>query len=88
MQSIDLHTTHVELIRSETKRVKEFVSGLPSEAMELPTPCPLWNVGEVIAHLTWTVETYGGMMERGLHGDQSPIGDSPLFLLEHPIDRS
>ena len=77
MQSTDMHNTEVELIRSETERVKEFVNSLPPEALERPSPCEMWNVGEVIAHLVWYAETYGGMMERGLRGDLSPTEGFP-----------
>ena len=77
MQSIDIHTSQVELIQSEWNRIKEYVNALPPEALERPTPCDKWNVGEVIAHLDWFAETYGGMMERGLHGDLSPTEGFP-----------
>ena len=77
MQTPDIRKTQVELIRSETERVKEFVGGLSPEAMELPTPCEKWNVGEIIAHLIWFAEVYGGMMERGLRGDVSPTEGFP-----------
>jgi uncharacterized protein (TIGR03083 family) len=62
----------VELIKSESERLKEYVNSLSPEALDRPSPCERWNVGEVVAHLIWFVETYGGMMERGLRGDQSP----------------
>ena len=34
-------------------------------------------MGEVIAHLVWHVETYRGMMERGLSDDLSPTEGLP-----------
>ena len=77
MRSIDTYQTQVKLIQSESERLKEFVSALPPEALEKPSPCEKWNVGEVIAHLIWFAETYGGMMERGLRGDLSPIEGFP-----------
>ena len=77
MQSIDIHTSQVDLIQSEWNRIKEYVNALPPEALERPTPCDKWNVGEVMAHLNWFAEVYGGMMERGLHGDLSPTGGFP-----------
>jgi len=77
MQSIDTHKTHVELIQSETERVKQYINSLPPEALENPSPCEMWNVGEVIAHLDWFAETYGGMMERGIRGDLSPTEGFP-----------
>ena len=76
-QSTDTRGALVELIKSESERVKEYVNSLPPEALKLPTPCPSWNVGEVIAHLDWFAQTYGGMMERGLRGDLSPTEGFP-----------
>ena len=67
----------VDLIRSESERFREHVSGLSADALELPTPCERWNVGEVIAHLIWFAEKYGGMVERGLRGNQSPSEGFP-----------
>jgi uncharacterized protein (TIGR03083 family) len=61
----------VKLIRSESERLKQYVNGLPPEALERPSPCELWDVGDVIGHLIWFAETYGGMMEHGLRGDVS-----------------
>jgi len=77
MQSIDTYQAQVKLIESETERLKEFVSALPAEALERPSPCERWDVGDVIAHLVWFAETYGGMMERGLRGDLSPTEGFP-----------
>ena len=79
MQTTDTRSASVELISRESEWVKEYVNSLPAEALDRPIPCPSWNVGEVIAHVDWFAETYGGMMERGLRGDLSPTGDSPLL---------
>lgn len=67
----------VELIRSESARMKRFISSLPPEALGRPSACELWEVGDVVAHLEWFAETYGGMMERGLRGDLSPSAGYP-----------
>jgi len=77
MQSTATHSASVELINSESERVKKYLSSLPPEALESPTPCAMWNVGEVIAHLIWFADVYGGMMERGLRGDVSPTEGFP-----------
>jgi len=69
----------VGLIRSESDRLRDYVNSLSSEDLDRPSPCERWNVGEVIAHLVWFKETYGGMMERGLRGDLSPAGGFPPF---------
>jgi uncharacterized protein (TIGR03083 family) len=77
MQSIGAQSkatleARVKLIHAESKRVKALVASLSKEALERSSPCQKWDVGEVVAHLTWFAQTYGGMMERGLRGDQSP----------------
>lgn len=72
MQTLDTLEAQVRLIRSESERVEGLVDSLPPPALNRPSPCEKWNVGEVVAHLIWFAETYGGMMERGLQGDQSP----------------
>ncbi|HEU0022589.1 MAG TPA: maleylpyruvate isomerase N-terminal domain-containing protein, partial [Dehalococcoidia bacterium] len=50
---------------------KKYLKCLPQDALTRPSPCEAWDVGEVIAHLVWFAETYGGMAYRGLHGDIS-----------------
>lgn len=67
----------VNLIGSEAERVKQCVNALSSEALERTSPCELWTVGDVVGHLIWFAETYGGMMERGLRGDTSPTVGLP-----------
>ena len=67
----------VKLIGAETERVKQYVSSLSIEDLERPSPCELWTAGDVVAHLVWFAETYGGMMERGLRGDLSPTAGFP-----------
>jgi len=67
----------VDLIKTESELLKEYVSALAPEELERPSPCELWDVGEVIAHLMWFAETYGGMMKRGLRGDLSPAEGFP-----------
>ena len=79
MQTIDTHQTQVDLLRSESRRFIEYLNTLSPKALERPSACEKWNVGEVIAHLVWVVDTYGGMMERGLGGDQSPTGGFPFI---------
>lgn len=77
MTTVDSTRQLVDLINTETGRFKELVNGLPSDALEKQSPCERWNVGEVIAHLIWFAEKYGGMMERGVQGDQTPPAGFP-----------
>ncbi len=62
----------VTLIQAESERVRRYLNELPADVLECPTPCERWTVGDMIAHLVWFAETYGGMMERGLRDDLSP----------------
>ena len=77
MTTIESSKVLVDLIKSESERLKVYVSALSPEALERPSPCERWNVGEVVAHLIWFAEIYGGMMERGLRGDLSPTEGFP-----------
>ena len=77
MQSIVTRKTQVELIRSESTRLMEYFNALPPEALESASRCEMWNAGEVIAHLVWFEEYYGGLIERGLRGDHSPTEAFP-----------
>ena len=61
----------VQLIHSESERLTQYVHTLLPDALERPSPCEGWTVGDVVAHLVWFAETYGGMMARGLRGDVS-----------------
>ena len=61
----------VKLIQIESNRLKHYLHTLPEAALECPTPCERWSVEDLIAHLIWFAQTYGGMMERGLRGDLS-----------------
>ncbi len=61
----------VTLIHAESKRLEHYVNTLLPAALERLSPCEGWTVGDVVAHLVWFAETYGGMMERGLRGDTS-----------------
>ena len=77
MTTIESSKALVDLIKSESDRLKDYVSALPPEALDRPSPCEDWDVGEVIAHLDWFADTYGGMIERGLRGDLSPTEGLP-----------
>jgi uncharacterized protein (TIGR03083 family) len=67
----------VKLIHAESERLKHYVTTLPRDALARPSPCEGWTVGDVVAHLIWFAETYGGMMARGLRGDLSPTDGFP-----------
>jgi len=62
----------VSLIQGLAARLKEFLGTLPTEAWELPSACELWQVRDVVAHLTGGAERQIESMARGLRGDASP----------------
>ena len=61
----------VILAKSESHRLKEYLTGLPSEAWSQPSACDLWQVRDVVAHLTWAAEGFAGSVSRGVRGDPS-----------------
>jgi hypothetical protein len=73
----------VKLIHTESERFKHYVSTLPPEALERPTPCEDWTIADILAHFvwSWSGETYGGtyagMIKGGLRGDTSPPDGFP-----------
>ena len=70
----------VRLIHAESERLKHYVSTLPPEALERSSPCEGWTVGDIVAHFvwSWSDETYGGMIARGLRGDTSAPEGFPI----------
>jgi uncharacterized protein (TIGR03083 family) len=69
---MDEMARRVSLIQGLTERLKEFLGALPTEAWELPSACELWQVRDVVAHLTGGAERQIESMARGLRGDASP----------------
>jgi uncharacterized protein (TIGR03083 family) len=53
----------VQLIHSESERFKQYVNTLLPDALERPSPCEGWTVSDVVAHLVWFAETYGGICQ-------------------------
>lgn len=68
----------IKLVRSEYETLTEFLHHLSPEAWSLSTPCELWDVGDVVAHLVWVAEFYGDGITRGVHGDVSTPEGAPV----------
>lgn len=62
----------LRLLQSESERIKQYLHGLPAEALERQSVCAEWQVQDVIAHLISVAETYAGNLTRGLQGDTNP----------------
>jgi len=61
----------VNLVKSESERLKEYLTGLPSEVWSQASACDLWQVRDVVAHLTWAAEGFAEAISRGIRGDAS-----------------
>jgi uncharacterized protein (TIGR03083 family) len=69
---MDEMARRVSLIQRLAGRLREFLGALPTEAWELPSACDLWQVRDVVAHVTGGAERQIESMARGLRGDASP----------------
>ena len=61
----------VNLVNSESQRLKEYLTLLPSEAWSRASACDLWQVRDVVAHLSWAAEGFAESISRGVRGDAS-----------------
>ena len=70
----------VKLVKSESDRLKEYLTGLPSDAWSRASACDAWQVRDVVGHLTWAAEGFADSISRGVGGDasaQAPFDFSP-----------
>jgi uncharacterized protein (TIGR03083 family) len=70
----------VSLVHGLAGRLREFLGALPPKGWELSSACELWQVRDVVAHLTGGAERQIESMARGLRGDANP---PPAFV---PMD--
>ena len=59
----------VNLGKSESARLNDYLTGLPPEAWSQASACDLWQVRDVVAHLTWAAEGFAESISRGVAGD-------------------
>ena len=69
--------TRINLIRSESSRLADYLAGQPSAAWNHPTACDRWQAADVIAHLVWIGEFYAIFIDRAFRDDLSPPPESP-----------
>ena len=48
----------VSLVKSESDRLKDHLTGLPAEAWSRASACGLWQVRDVVGHLTWAADGF------------------------------
>jgi uncharacterized protein (TIGR03083 family) len=64
--------SRIALIRGLSDRLRVFLAGLPQEEWTRPSACDLWEVRDVVAHVTSGAGRQIDSMRRGLAGDCSP----------------
>lgn len=62
----------IQLLKSESDRLMQFLSALPADAWSNPTACEAWEVRDVVAHMIMGGEMFTGNITRGLANDPSP----------------
>ena len=60
------------LVKTESKRIQQYLGTLSAEALTRPSACDRWEVRDVVAHLTGAVEFFAENISRGVNGDSSP----------------
>jgi len=67
----------VKVIQTETERLKQYLAALPQDAWSKPSVCALWEIRDVVAHVSGVPTAYTGAITRGLEGDITPRAGSP-----------
>jgi Mycothiol maleylpyruvate isomerase N-terminal domain len=67
----------VKVVQTESERLKQYLAVLPEDAWTKPSACALWEVRDVVAHLSSVPHGYTGHITRGLQGDTSPPEGRP-----------
>ena len=62
----------VKVIQTESERLQQYLTALPQDAWTKPSACALWEVRDVVAHLTTGIDGFTLRITRGLQGDTSP----------------
>jgi len=70
-------TALVTVIQTESERLQQYLAALPQDAWTKPSACPLWDVRDVVAHLSRAPHAYTGHITRGLQGDTAPPAGTP-----------
>src|SRR5262245_36157186 len=67
----------VTIIQNESERLKQYLAALPQAAWTKPSACALWEIHDVVAHVSGVPTAYTGAITRGLEGDITPRAGSP-----------
>ncbi|MEE3012951.1 MAG: maleylpyruvate isomerase family mycothiol-dependent enzyme [Chloroflexota bacterium] len=67
----------VALVKSESRRIQQYLSGLSAEDLARPSACDAWEVRDVVAHLIGGVDLFAANISRGVQGDSTPPDGFP-----------
>ena len=59
----------VTVLQTESERLKQYLAALPADAWTTPSACALWEVRDVVAHLTMGIDGFTLRITRGLQGE-------------------
>ena len=62
----------VELVKSESRRIQQYLGVLSAEDLARPSACDAWEVRDVVAHLIGGVDLFAANISRGVQGDPTP----------------
>ena len=62
----------VNVVQTESERLQQYLTALPADAWRKPSACALWDIRDVVAHLSAIAHAYTDRITRGLRGDTSP----------------
>ncbi len=62
----------VELVKSESRRIQQYLGVLSAEDLTRPSACDAWEVRDVVAHLIGGVDLFAANISRGVQGDPTP----------------
>src|SRR5262245_28117605 len=64
-------------IKTEAVLLEGYLEGRSEAELARPSACEGWSNADVVAHLTWAAEYFGGLLARALQGDVSPPANLP-----------
>ncbi len=67
----------VKVVQTESERLQQYLTALPADAWTKPSACALWDIRDVVAHLSGIAHGYTDRITRGLRGDTSPSAGFP-----------
>jgi uncharacterized protein (TIGR03083 family) len=59
-------------LEAEAAALERYLAGRSEDDLARPSACEGWTNADVVAHLTWAADFFGGILERALRGDLTP----------------